>query len=235
MIVNSWYGGYPSTGPYGSYGSALMWGAYVTYGTLNLTKASPPQCFCEPLTLDEVKAYLKVPQRSPSDPVEDDFLLSLISAARAYAENAQGRDLVRKQYDLVFDYWMSYRIELPPVPLVSVDLVQYTDNNGVTATLAEGTDYIVDTEKQPGCLLPAYNTTYPSFTPKPSSAILVRFSSGYDPCDPWWAGDGQVVKEGMRYMISQWYNVRLPASQAVSEWPLTARDALSFGMRQRIY
>jgi uncharacterized phiE125 gp8 family phage protein len=235
MIVNYWYGGYPSTGPYGSYGNMLMWGAYVTYGTLQLTKTSPPQTFVEPLTLDEVKSYLHLPQRSPADPMEDAFITSLISAARSFAEREQGRDLVRKQWDLVFDYWMSYRIELPPVPLISVDLVQYTDFQGNTTQLTEGTDYIVDTSKEPGCILPPWNVTWAVFTPKPSSAITVRFSSGYDGADPWWAGDGQVVKEGMRYMISQWYNVRLPAGQAVSEWPLTARDALSFGQRQRVY
>lgn len=235
MIVNYWYGGYPSQGPYGAYGNMLMWGAYVTYGTLTLTKSSPPQTFVEPLTLDETKAYLKVPQRSPADPVEDAFISSLISGARAYAEREQGRDLVRKQWDLVFDYWMSYRIELPPVPLISVDQVSYTDYLGTTTILTEGVDYIVDAAKQPGCILPPYNIMWPVFTPQPSSAITVRFSSGYDAADPWWLGDGQVVKEGMRYMISQWYNVRLPAGAQASEWPLTARDALTFGQRQRIY
>jgi uncharacterized phiE125 gp8 family phage protein len=235
MIMNYWYGGYPSQGPYGSYGNMLMWGAYVTYGTLALTKSSPPQTFIEPLTLAETKAYLKVPQRSPADPLEDAFISSLISAARSYAEREQGRDLVRKQWDLVFDYWMSYRIELPPVPLISVEQVQYTDYQGNVTTLAEGTDYMVDTSKQPGCILPPYNTMWPVFTPLPSSGILVRFSSGYDAADPWWAGDGQVVKEGMRYMVSQWYNVRLPAGAQASEWPLTAREALTFGARQRIY
>ena len=76
---------------------------------------------------------------------------------------------------------------------------------------------------------------YPVFTPLPTSAILIRFSSGYAANDPWWQGDGSVVLEGMRYMISQWYNVRLPMGQAVSEWPMTAREALSFGARQRVY
>ena len=235
MIVNYWYGGYPSQGPYGAYGNMLMWGAYVTYGTLSLTQTSPPQTFVEPLALADVKAYLKVPQRSPADPVEDAFIGSLISASRAYAEREQGRDLVRKQWDLNFDYWMSYRIELPPVPLVSVDQVQYTDFQGNVKTMTEGTDYTVDRSKQPGCIIPPWNVMYPVFTPAPSSAILVRFSSGYDPNDAWWQGDGQVVLEGMRYMISQWYNVRLPAGQQASEWPLTAREALTFGQRQRVY
>jgi len=235
MIVNYWYGGYPAQGPYGSYGNMLMWGAYVTYGTLQLTATSPPQSFVEPLALADVKEFLKIPQRSPADPAEDAFISSLISAARAMAEREQGRDLVRKQWDLVFDYWMSYRIELPPVPLISVDLVQYTDYQNIVWPMVQGKDYIVDKSKLPGCIVPPWNVMYPVFTPLPTSAILIRFSSGYAANDPWWQGDGSVVLEGMRYMISQWYNVRLPMGQAVSEWPMTAREALSFGARQRVY
>jgi uncharacterized phiE125 gp8 family phage protein len=235
MIVNYWYGGYPASGPYGSYGNMLMWGAYVTYGTLQLTESSPPQSFVEPISLDEAKDFLKVPQRSPAEPAEDALIQGLIVAARSYAENEQGTDLVRKQWDLVFDYWMSYRIELPPGPLVSVDEVQYTDFKGKITLLAEGTDYIVDRSKQPGCILPPYNVMWPCFTPLPSSAIRVRFTSGYAPGDPYWNGDGAVVKHGMRYLISQWYNLRLAVGAPASEWPYTAAATLGFGARSRVY
>jgi uncharacterized phiE125 gp8 family phage protein len=235
MIVNYWYGGYPATGPYGSYGNMLMWGAYVTYGTLLLTQSSPPQSFVEPVSLEEAKDFLKVPQRSPAEPAEDALIQSLISAARSYAENEQGCDLVRKQWDLVYDYWMSYRIELPPGPLVSVDLMQYTHSDGTVTIMTEGVDYIVDKSKNPACILPPYNVMWPVFTPQPSSAILTRFTSGYAHDDPYWLGDGAVVKEGMRYLISNWYNLRLPVGTAASEWPLTASATLKFGSRSRIY
>ena len=228
-------GGYPATGPYGSYGFAYLWGAYTTYGTLKLSSTSPPQSFVEPLTLTDVKEYLKIPQRSPADPIEDAYITQLIAAARSWAEKEQGRDLVRKQWDLVYDYWMSYRIELPPVPLVSVDLVQYKDWNGNVTTMTQDVDYIIDYEKEPGAILAPYNQMWPTFCAWPSSAVLIRFTSGYDPNDPWWLGDGMVVKNGMRYLISNWYNRRLPSGETINEWPLTATASLEFGARRRVY
>jgi hypothetical protein len=103
-------------------------------------------------------------------------------AARQQAEIAQGRDLVPKQYDLSFDYWTGYHLELGS-PLVSVDLVQYKDQAGTVTTMVENTDYIVDKAKRPGILAPPNNTIWPIFTPWPSSAILIRFTSGFTASD----------------------------------------------------
>src|SRR6185437_7385329 len=157
----------------GSFGNIGLYGALVAYGSLNLTESSPPQSFTEVLSLDEVKSYLKVPARSPVDPGEDAELTALIVAAREQAEIAQNRDLVRKQYDLSFDYWTGYHLELG-APLVSVDLFQYKDQNGNVTVMQENTDYVVDTSKRPGIVAPPFNTTWPIFTPWPSSAILLR-------------------------------------------------------------
>src|SRR5690242_11056124 len=118
--MSSWFP-YGGLGPYGSYSNLGLYGALVTYGSLSLTETSPAQSFEEPLTLSEVKSYLKVPERSPTDSAEDDELTSLIIAARFQAEVLQGRDLVEKQYDLSHDYWPNYYIELRD-PLRSVDL-----------------------------------------------------------------------------------------------------------------
>ena len=146
--MSSWFP-YGGVGPYGTYGNLGLYGALVAYGNLNLTESSPPQSFTEPLTLAEVKSYLKVPERSPTDTAEDDELMSLISAARESAEILQGRDLVRKQWDLSDDYWPSYRIALR-APLVSVDLAQYRDSNGNYTVLTQDIDFIVDASKGPG-------------------------------------------------------------------------------------
>jgi uncharacterized phiE125 gp8 family phage protein len=228
-------GGFPGTGPFGTYGVAYLWGAYVTYGTLSLTNTSPPQSFTEPFTSDEIKEYLKIPQRSPPDPVEDAFVSSLISAARSYAEIYIARDLCVKQYDLVYDYWMAYRIELPPCPLLSVDLFQYKQSDGSIKILAEGPDYIVDIAKEPAALMAPYNTMWPTFTAWPSSAILIRFTAGVMADDPWWSGEGAKVKAAMRLLISEWYNVRLPAGAPVSEWPFAVTAILDSCTRRRVY
>lgn len=212
-------------------GNLGLYGALVSYGSANLTETSPPQSFTEPLTLAEVKSYLKIPVRSPVDPDEDSVLAQLITAAREQGEIAQNKDLVRKQIDLSFDYWPSYRVELG-APLVSVDLVQYTDSAGVVHPMVLNTDYIVDTAKRPGILSPPYNGTWPTFTPWPSSAILVRFTSGYSNTSAWWANAGSSVRVGMKLLISNWYNNRLPfdkGADAIDGYPSVLRNCLTAG------
>jgi len=218
-------------GPYGTYGNLGLFGALVTYGSLNLTETSPQQTFVEPITLSEIKSYLKVPECSPVNSAEDDELLLLITAAREQAEILQGRDLVRKQWDLSHDYWPSYRIEMR-APLVSTDLVRYRDSDGNYKTMTENTDYIVDASKGPGILAPPYNATWPTFTPWPSSSILIRFTSGYSVTHPWWSGPGARVKIGMKLLVSQWYNNRIPfdkGAAATAEYPYTVTSCLTYG------
>ncbi len=227
----SYYSPFGGTGPYGTYGNLGLYGALVAYGTLNLTESSPPQSFTEVLTLEDVKSYLKVPERSPVDPDEDAELQSLIVAAREQAEIAQARDLVQKQYDASFDYWPGYRVELG-APLVSVDLVQYRDSTGAYTALTENVDYVVDKAKRPGVLAPPYNGTWPTFTPWPTSAILVRFTSGFASNSAWWSDSGASVKSGMRLLISDWYNNRLPfvrGQEVLFDYPMGLRMLLGAG------
>src|SRR5437868_4599560 len=88
---------------YDAYG---MYGGMVAYGSLTLTERSPALAFNEPISVAEAQSYLKIPFT-----IADADLEALISAARFQAEILQGRDLVRKQWDLHRDYWpASYRI-----------------------------------------------------------------------------------------------------------------------------
>jgi uncharacterized phiE125 gp8 family phage protein len=213
-------------GPFSLYGTGVL----ATYGTLTLTASSPVQQFCEVLTLAEVRAYLKLPDRVPPDPAEDDLLNVFIVAAREQAEIYQNRDLVRKQWDLARDYWPDYHLPMRG-PLVSVDLVQYRDNNGAYTQMAENVDYIVDASKSPGLITPPYGVTWPAFTPWPTSALLVRFTSGMASSDPWWSDAGARVKIGMKLLISNWFNGRLPflEGRTYQELPFAVTSCLSQG------
>ena len=218
-------------GPYGAYGNLGLYGALSAFGSLSLTEGSPPQSFSEILTLAEVKSYLRLPDRSPADQAEDDELTSLIVAAREQAEILQGRDLIRKQFDLSLDYWFNYRIELRD-PLASVDLFQYKDSNGAVTVMAENTDFIVDTSRHPGFVSPPYNKTWPTFATWPSSAILIRFTSGYATGSPFWSDAGARVKNGMKLLINNWYHNRLPFEKgmdATAEYPYAVTACLSYG------
>jgi uncharacterized phiE125 gp8 family phage protein len=185
-----------------------------TYGSLNLTVTSPEQSFTEPITLTEAKQFLNLPDRSPTDEAEDAEIEGMITAAREIAETEQGRDLVEKQWDLSLDYFPCV-IELRS-PLVSVDLVQYKDSDGNVTALVADTDYIVDTAKQPGVIMPAYGESWPSFTPWPSSAVTVRHTAGFSATAAFWSDSGARVRIGMKMLISEWWNNRLPLSYDIS-------------------
>lgn len=213
------------------YGSAC-----APYGSLALTVSSPSQSWTEPLTDAEVKAYLGLPAREFPDDEEDAMIAGFIAAARNQAEILQGRDIVRKQWDLSLDYFNDYQIRLR-APLVSVDLVKYRDSDGNYTTLTENTDYVVDTAKHPGVIVPAVNATWPSFSPWPSSAVLIRFTSGFASADPWWLDDGFRVKAGMKMLISSWYENRLPfevGANAAQEYPYSVTALLSYGALVRV-
>jgi uncharacterized phiE125 gp8 family phage protein len=215
-----------------------------SYGTLQLTVTSPPQSFAEPLSVARLKGYLHIEQ---DDPTHDDDLELFIPAAREQAEIFQNRDLVQKQWDLYLDRFvpcddLNYRhhrhhhheIELRS-PLNSVDLVQYRDSDGAYTALVEDTDYVADLVR--GLIVPASGKTWPSFTPWPSSAVLVRFNSGISTSDPFWASSGARVMVGMKLLISAWFNNRLPFGRGESvaaEYPFTVTSCLSYGAISRV-
>jgi hypothetical protein len=200
------------------------------YGTAILTVTSPPQAFEEPLTLAQVKQFLELPPRSPVDSDEDAMLQGFISAARSVAEGFQKRDLVRKQYDLYLDD-LCGEIQVYG-PLVSVDLVQYRDSDGNYTVVPPDTGYIVDPFR--GLIIPPYGGSWPSFTSWPSSAVLIRYTSGLASTSPFWAagGDGHHVMVGMKHLISHWFNGRLPFEAnhiPIEQYPWTVTNLLQFG------
>lgn len=216
--------GYPYVSPYDS--------NFDSYGTLRLTVTEPAQTFTEPIALAEAKNYLKIDAGFTDD---DTQIGVLISAARAQAEMLQNRDLIRKQWDLSYDYWPEYRLRLR-APCVSVGLMQYTDLTGNVTTMQVDTDYVVDLKKEPAVITPPWNRSWPAFTPLPSSAILVRFTSGYAADDPYWSGPGAMVRIGMLMLMNSWYENRLPFTPGArndAEVPFAVTSCLSYGALER--
>lgn len=223
-----------------------------TYGELTLTDSSPAQVFTEPMTVDDVKTFLRI-----SNDLEDGMIAGMISAARESAEILQNRDLIVKQYDLsldlllgydafagaanplrfnsVYNFGPGYEITLRS-PLRSVDLFQYTDNTNLTTTMVENTDYIVD--KRRHLVTPPWGQVWPFFIPRPSSAVLIRFTSGMLPANPFWKDAGTRVLQGMKFLIAGWYENRIPYGDRrgqIDEYPWTITDLLSYGHRPRVF
>jgi uncharacterized phiE125 gp8 family phage protein len=163
---------------------------------------------------------------------EDLLIESFIPAARDIAEICQGGvDLIEKQWDLGLDCFPCGGIQLR-TPLQSVTKIEYTDKDGVTTQLTQGTDYFVDTVR--GLVLPAYGKSWPSFTPQPSSAVLIRFISGYPAEHPFWSNSGRRILQGMIVLCSEWYQHRIPIDVDSDSLPAPIRGLLSFGARERV-
>jgi hypothetical protein len=60
---------------------------------MKLTMKRPP--LCEPLSLEETKAYLRL-----ASDIEDSLVATFISASRAYVEKATGRALLKQGWEL---------------------------------------------------------------------------------------------------------------------------------------
>jgi hypothetical protein len=223
------------------------------YGVIELTDSSPPQSFSEPLTLSEVRAFARIPEQSPADEAEDAMLSGFVTAAREYAEILQNKDLVQKQYDLhldlllghdaiagaayplrwnaIYNFGVGYEITLRH-PLQSVDLFQHYDRDGSVNDLVEDVDYIVDRNRSLVC--PPWGMVWPFFTPVPTSSVLIRFTSGYSPAHPFWRDAGQRILIGMKMLVTQWWEARIPVAVGnVQELPFAVTALLGYGRRPR--
>jgi uncharacterized phiE125 gp8 family phage protein len=147
----------------------------------NLILVNPPAG--EPVTLGETKSYLRI-----TGTQDDDTLSGLITAAR---QSFDGRDawfrraLLTQTWDYFLpdfpiecdaDDWLA-GIRVPLPPLQSVTTVKYLDPNGALQTLA-GSEYVIDTNAQPGRIVPAFGKFWPATQGMPNS-VQIRFVAGY--------------------------------------------------------
>ena len=150
----------------------------------------------EPITLEDTKAFAHVTND------DDDALIGqLITTAREYFDGPYAwfaRALMPQTWDLMlpcfplgpasdpyaYNYGLAYdpylynMIELPLPPLQSVTSILYVDPAGVTQTLAPSA-YTVDTQHEPGRIMPVYGTYWPTTRYYIPNAVTVRFVAGY--------------------------------------------------------
>ena len=170
----------------------------------------------EPITLAEVRQHLRLPE----DAAEDTLLLGLITTARSYCEHYTRRALAEQTLEAYLDRFpVSGPVVLPCPPLLSVVEIGYTDSSGQETVLPDS-DYVVDTDCEPGRVLPAYGLAWPVFTPFPTSPIRIRFVAGYD--------DLPVsIRLAMLLLIGHWYENREATGTANSVIDFSAHALLA--------
>lgn len=157
---------------------------------MNLRLTAAPAI--EPVSLDELKAHLRVDGDD-----ENDLLAAYGAAARESCETFQGRAYVAQTWKVTLDRFpnggeewaagLDYYaaadknapgiVRLPRPPLLQVSGVAYADVNGAAQTLATS-GYTVDTESEPGRLYLPYNTSWPT-TRTQAGAVTITFVAGY--------------------------------------------------------
>lgn len=160
----------------------------------------------EPLSTAEVKTHLRI---EFSD--DDTYLDALIKAARRYVEQFTRRSLITQTWRYSLDAWPAPIIPahlqtgtgvvLPYPPLQSVTSVQYTDTEGSTQTFS---DYTVDTDSDPGWILPSYGNAWP-VTRNVMNAVRITYVAGY--------GDASTdvpdeLRHAMKLLVAMWYENR---------------------------
>ena len=115
-----------------------------------------------------------------ADSSEDALLSAWISAAREYGEDytshafaTQTREYYRNTFP-VLDL-----LEWPFRPLTSITSVTYKDSAGAVTTMTANTDYIVDTDTEPGGIYLPYSVDWPVFTEWPQNAVAIKGVCGY--------------------------------------------------------
>ena len=157
----------------------------------------------EPLTAAECKSHSRI------DTSADDTLLgTYIKAARIYAEETLlGRQLITATWDWILDKFPSGLEPLypPRPPLQSVTSITYTDEDGDEQTWSSA-EYTVDTDSEPGRIVPAYDEVYPT-TRNVINAVTVRFKAGH--------GDAatdvpEPSRQLIRFIVALWHEYREP-------------------------
>jgi uncharacterized phiE125 gp8 family phage protein len=143
----------------------------------------------EPVSLADLKLHLSV-----TDSNEDPLITTLGIAARTHIEEETGRALITQTWRLAIDRFPRYTrgaygqgllpIRLPRPPFISINVtdphtgLSYLDGNGATQQLIFNTDFVVDGNKEPAEVLPAFGKFWPA-TQRMPSAVTIDFDAGY--------------------------------------------------------
>ena len=130
----------------------------------------------EPVSLQEARLQCKV---DSDDTTHDAVLLSLITAAREFAEHYTGRALAPQTLELALDEFPDV-ITLPMPPVASITSINYTDTAGDEQTLAAD-QYSLSLYGDSRLVTPAYGVTWPSTQAIPD-AVRVKYVTGYTNC-----------------------------------------------------
>ncbi len=117
-----------------------------------------------------------------SDVTEDDLLTAIITAVRQHVESITKRVLITQTWDAFLDEFPDKNyIKLPFGNLqgITESSFKYTNSAGVETIMVATTDFLVDTNSEPGRIVLPYEKSWPSAVLYPVNPITFRFTCGY--------------------------------------------------------
>lgn len=215
---------------------ALAWDEGVQWHVEQVEAYDPAD---DPLTLAFVRdQHLRV----ASGTAEDDYIEHLIKTSYRAARRTTRRALCPETFALIADGFpttLPYAFVLPWPPLISVTLLEYVDENGVTQTLtASPAEYEVSApvgpDARPGRVRPAYNTSWPS-TRDVMEAVTITYRAGYlSEGSPEGTDIPDDITHGRLLMIGEMYKQRSESVQAINNTAAMLR-ANDLWMAYRVY
>ena len=186
---------------------------------MRLKIITPPAT--EPLTLIESKGHLRI---SGTD--DDAIITRLITQAREYCEDYQGKKYITQTLEAYLDEFPTGSIEFRDCsPVQSIASIKYTDKDGIVNTLSVS-DYSLDGISFINKIDLNYNKNWPTTTLKPTNGIVINFAAGYGVA----AAVPETVKWAMVLQMKLLYDDYRPDERAGLE---RARDAL-LGMNRAV-
>lgn len=120
----------------------------------------------------DAKAWLRVEHSA-----DDDLIAMLVASATAHAENYLSQAFMEQEITETFDAWQP-EIKLTIHPVISVDSIEYIDDNGDAQTL-DSSVYLVDNYQKRCIITPAYSQSWPSARTQ-RNTITVTYTAGYE-------------------------------------------------------
>jgi uncharacterized phiE125 gp8 family phage protein len=152
----------------------------------------------EPITLDEMKAYLRVDE---DDLAQDDLIAGLVRAARLMVEAASRRILIEQRWRVVLDRWPAGgSILLPLAPLIAVDGIKVTDAAG-NAFDIPASAFAADTLSDPPRIAVAGGPE----PGKPRNGISVELRAGFGAAPE---AVPATLKLAIRILVAHWFENR---------------------------
>lgn len=156
----------------------------------------------EPLTLAEVKRFLKVDFDE-----EDADIKGMITAAREFCETMlDDRALITQTWDWVMsEFPDGDSFKVPKAPLQSITSITYYDTANASQTFSSSNYTTLLDARQGGRVHLVYGQSWPAVYSRPN-AVTIRFVAGYGAA----SAVPYSVKQAMRMLCHHWHYTRDP-------------------------